>query len=89
MAWRRIMRRVILSVTFALVLTSPRAALAQNADPSHPVGLLRGRSNRPSRCTANERDEIAPFQPIELHFATCQPGRNAGYRIGRGRSGTM
>ena len=40
---------------------------AEKPDHRHP-GLLRPRIERPSeRCTADKRDELAPFQLIELH----------------------
>src|SRR5262249_34056793 len=37
----------------------------EHADPPHPIWLLRLRCERPrSRCTAKQRDEIAPFHSI-------------------------
>jgi hypothetical protein len=39
----------------------------QHTDPPHPFGLLRTRCERPSRGAAEQRDELAPFQLIELH----------------------
>jgi len=45
--------------------------------------LLRARGERPSgRRAAEERDELAPFQSIELHSVPASQGRFAGYRIG-------
>jgi hypothetical protein len=41
----------------------------QHADPPHPVALLRPRRERPCRRRAAEqRDELAAFYLIELHF---------------------
>jgi hypothetical protein len=43
--------------------------------PPHPLGLLRARRGRPRRSRAAEqRDELASFQLIELHSVACQPG---------------
>jgi hypothetical protein len=45
------------------------------------------RAKRPGGgCTAEQRDEPAPFQLIEPHFGPSQ-GRIAEYRIGGGQSG--
>jgi hypothetical protein len=45
-----------------------RASTHEHADPPHALALLRARGKRPSRrSTAEERDEIAPFQRIEWH----------------------
>jgi len=49
--------------------------------------LLRARRERPgSGSAAEQRDELATFQLIELHSVPSQ-GRIAGYRIGNGQSG--
>jgi hypothetical protein len=48
--------------------------------------LLRARRERPSCCTAEHRDEIAPFQMIELHSVLTSRSRIAGYRIGDDQS---
>jgi hypothetical protein len=47
--------------------------------------LLRARRDRPRGRAAEQRDELAPFQLIELH---CQQARAgfAGYRIGEDQS---
>ena len=34
----------------------------------HPLALLRARRERPRRRAAEQRDEVASFQPIELHL---------------------
>ena len=39
----------------------------EHADPSHALGLLRARRERPRRRAAEECDEVAPVQLIELH----------------------
>ena len=54
----------------------------QHADPTNAIGLLRARREGPSRGAAEQRDELAPFQLIELHSvpASTAFGR---YRIGR------
>jgi hypothetical protein len=36
--------------------------------------LLRVRRQRPRRCAAEKRDELAPFLLIELHLVPCQQG---------------
>ena len=47
----------------------------QDADPAHPIGLLRPRGEGPRRgCAAEEPDELAPFQLAELHLVHCKPG---------------
>jgi hypothetical protein len=43
---------------------SPRVVFVahiEHADAPHPLALLRPRRNRPSRRTAEERDEVAAF----------------------------
>jgi len=46
------------------------------------AACLRARRERPRGCSAAEkRDEVAPFQLIELH-SIPPPARIAGYRIG-------
>jgi hypothetical protein len=37
------------------------------ANASHPLRLLRSRRERPSCRTAEERNDITPFQPTKLH----------------------
>src|SRR5262249_50103736 len=50
--------------------------------------LLRARRDRPrSRRAAEQRDELAPFQLIELHSVPTSQGRITGYRIGEDQSG--
>jgi putative tryptophan/tyrosine transport system substrate-binding protein len=50
----------------------------------HPnlPNLLRARRKRPRRRTAEEHDELAPFQLIELHSIPASQGRIVEYRIG-------
>src|SRR5262245_11975849 len=48
---------------------------------------LRARRERPcGRRAADKRDELAPFQSIELHSIPASQGRIAGYRISNGQS---
>jgi hypothetical protein len=35
-----------------------------HADPPHPLGLLRARRERPRGCTAQQRNERAPFHSL-------------------------
>jgi hypothetical protein len=50
-------------------------ALAQETDGRHFARLLRACHERPRCSRADEqRDELAPFQLIELHSVPCQPG---------------
>jgi hypothetical protein len=54
-------------------------------EPTQSAHCLRLRARRKrssSDCAAEERDEVAPSQLIELHSVPRQPGRIAGYRIG-------
>src|SRR5262249_22983580 len=55
-------------------------------DPPHALRLLRARRERPRGRTAEQRDELAPLQVIELHSVPSQ-GRIAGYRIRNDQSG--
>jgi hypothetical protein len=58
-------------------------------------GLLRPGRHRPRRRAAEQRDELAAFQLIELHLipaSQCdprQPVPASGYRIGRDQSRVM
>src|SRR5262245_8712926 len=58
------------------------------ADAQHLV-LLGLRRKRPRRRAAEERDELAPFQLIELHSILASQGRVAGYRIASDQSAGM
>src|SRR6266511_4211003 len=52
-----------------------RGSLPDVPDTRRLARLLRARRERPSdRRAAEESDELAPFQLIELHFDPCQPG---------------
>src|SRR5262245_35737638 len=48
--------------------------------------LLRARRERPSRCAAEQRKELAPFQLIEWHSAPASQGQIAGHRIHHSQS---
>src|SRR5262245_3125794 len=58
----------------------------EHADPPHPLALLRARRERPCG-HPEQRDELAPFQLIELHAVPTSQGRIIGYRIGEDQSG--
>src|SRR5215831_855719 len=59
----------------------------QHADAPHPLTRLRASRERPRRRRAAEqRDELAAFQSIELHSIPASQGRIAGYRISNGQS---
>jgi hypothetical protein len=64
-----------------------------SACEKHAVSGLRTRGERSRRRRASEqRDELAPFQLIELHSIPASQGWIVGYRIGEdqsGRSGTI
>ena len=52
------------------------------------VRLLRAHRERPRRCrTAEQRDELAAFQLIELHEMPRSRKRITGYQIGEEQSG--
>ncbi|HKD92513.1 MAG TPA: hypothetical protein VKB56_11430 [Terriglobales bacterium] len=54
----------------------------EHADAPHPVSLLRARRERPRSRAAEQRDEGAAFQLIELHSISASHSRITGYRIG-------
>ena len=54
-----------------------------NADAPHAFDLLRTRHERPRSCGAEQRDELAAFQLIELHSIPASQGLHAGYSITR------
>src|SRR5262249_57641303 len=60
----------------------------QHTDASCPL-LLRTRRDRPRNRAAEQRDELAPFQLIELHLLPASWARIAGYRIGEDQSGDI
>jgi hypothetical protein len=55
-------------------------------NPYHRRRLLRPRRERPRRSAAEQRDELTPFQLIELHPVPASQGRIAGYRIASDQS---
>src|SRR5262249_15064224 len=58
----------------------------QRADEMYLSRLLCARRERPRGSAAEQRDELAPFQLIELHSVPSQ-GPIAGYRISEDQSG--
>src|SRR5262245_686007 len=58
----------------------------ERTDTEHLLWLLRACRERPRRRAADQRDELAPRQLIELHSVPSQ-GRITGYRIGNRQSG--
>jgi hypothetical protein len=52
----------------------------KHTDPPNVIGLLRLYCERPRRRSAEQRDERAPLQSIELHLLPL--ARAAAYRIG-------
>src|SRR5262249_35869630 len=58
---------------------------ADEADDWHRR-LLRPRRERPCGRTAEQRDELAPSQSIELHSVPASQGRLTGYRIAMDQS---
>jgi len=64
------------------------ACLPPAADAPRSARPARARGERPSKHrSAEQRDEVASVQLIELHFNPASQGRIAGYRIGEGQSG--
>jgi hypothetical protein len=54
--------------SLATAPTNYEPVINLNADAPNPLALLRPRRERPrSRRAAEERDELAPFQLIEMH----------------------
>src|SRR5262249_18470375 len=62
-------------------------ARAQVADRRQLRRLLRARREGPRSRAADERDDVAPFQLIELHSVPASKGRITGYRIAEDQSG--
>jgi hypothetical protein len=59
-----------------------RSISHQYAGPPHSLRLLlRPRRERPRSHAAEQRDELAAFQIIELHSIPASQDRVAGYRI--------
>ena len=57
-----------------------RGGRQEHADAPHPLALLRAHCKRPHRRAADERDDLAPLQPIELHLLPLTSV--TAYRIG-------
>src|SRR5262249_52897634 len=57
------------------------------SDAEPATHLLRARREWPRSRAAEQRDELAAFQLIELHSVPASQGRIAGYRIGEEQSG--
>src|SRR6516165_12147710 len=63
------------------------ASVPKHPDYRNSSRLLRARRERPrGRPAAEQRDEFAPFQLIQLHPVPASQGQIAGYRIGSDRS---
>src|SRR5262249_62022511 len=60
-----------------------RTAARQEPDPTHLVGLLRAYRERPCRRAAEQRDELAPFQRIELHSVPASQGGLQDIKLAR------
>jgi hypothetical protein len=60
----------------------------ENANAPHPLGRrLRTDRERPGdRRSADQRDELAPIQLIQLHPVPASQGQIAGYRIASDQS---
>jgi hypothetical protein len=58
----------------------------QHAYAPHSAILLRTRGERPRCRAAEERNEVAAFQMIELHSIPASQGRLEVYRIGEDQS---
>jgi len=54
------------------------ASVHEHADTPQTFSLLGARRNRPCRRAAEQRDELAPYQPIKLHPLPASLGRLAG-----------
>jgi hypothetical protein len=59
----------------------------EHTDARNFSELLRARRERPGSRAADKRDELAPFQVIELHSVLASQGRIVGYRTGEDQSG--
>jgi hypothetical protein len=58
------------------------------ADAPHTAALLcTSRERLNCRRATEQRDELAPFQLVGLHWSTASQGKIAGYRIGKDQSG--
>ena len=68
-------------------MTTSPTHVAAKPDHRHRR-LLRARRQRPrGRRAAEQRDELASFQLIELHSIRASQGRIGGYRISEDQSG--
>ena len=72
---------------FRAIAQGRSRAAAEEADGRELCGLLHTRRERSRDCgAAEQRDELAGLQLIELHSIPASQGRIAGYRIGHGQS---
>src|SRR5262249_33612708 len=72
-----------------LVVRIVRRCGEEHADAPHPLALLRARRERPRRSAAGDRDELTPFQLIELHSFPASQRHVTGYRIASDQSAAM
>ena len=57
----------------------------EHADAPQLAGLLRARRERPRRSAAEQRDELAAFQMVDLHSVPASQGRMQDIELVRSR----